>query len=33
MDVIVWEDQNMMMYMKFIVMMNLYVVCQVIQQY
>ncbi len=33
MDVIVGEDQNMMMYMKFIVMMNLYVVCQVIQQY
>ena len=33
MDVIVGEDQNMMMYMKFIVMMDLYVVCQVIQQY
>lgn len=33
MDVIVGEDQNMMMYIKFIVMMNLYVVCQVIQQY
>lgn len=33
MDAIVGEDQNMMMYMKFIIMMNLYVVCQVIQQY
>lgn len=33
MDVIVGEDQNMMKYIKFIVMMNLYVVYQVIQQY
>lgn len=33
MDVIVGEDQNMMMYIKFIVMMNLYVVYQMIQQY
>lgn len=30
---IVGEDQNMTMYMKSIVITNLYVVCQVIQQY
>lgn len=33
MDAIVGENQNMMMYVKFIVMMSLYVVCQVIQRY